>query len=315
MVSRMISFTTPDSPVADLAQPLAVVCHDAGAANIILAWLASQPRRSCRPLVAGPAAALWKQRFGNSPTCATLAQALDGAAFVLTGTGWASDLEHQARQWAQARDIPSVAVLDHWVNYAARFNRNGETVLPTELWVTDVHAHRIALDCFPGTKIRLQPNLYLEEQLALIRAPDPARPVLLYVLEPARSTWGRDEAGEFQALDYFAARLPMLSLPRGLELRLRPHPSDPPGKYQAWIEANGRLDARLDTSASLGAAMSAARWVAGCESYAMAVAVEAGRSVFCTLPPWAPACRLPHLEILQLRKTRSPDRPVSSTKL
>lgn len=302
MASPMTSSTTPDSPAADLVQPLAVVCHDAGAANIILAWLASHPRRQCRPLMAGPAAALWRQRFGDSPTCATLELALDGAAFVLTGTGWASDLEHQARQCAHARAIPSAAVLDHWVNYAARFNRNGETVLPAEIWVTDVHARRIALDCFPSAEIRLKPNLYLKEQLALIQAPDPARPVLLYVLEPARSTWGRDEAGEFQALDYLAARLPTLGLPPALELRLRPHPSDPPGKYQAWIKANGRLGARLDTSASLGEAMSAARWVAGCESYAMAVAVEAGRSVLCTLPPWAPACRLPHQEILQLRE-------------
>jgi hypothetical protein len=97
-------------------------------------------------------------------------------------------------------------------------------------------------------------------------------------------------------------RLPLLALPEGVVLRLRPHPSDPPGKYLDWIAARrADLPVELDASPTLAAAISGARWVAGCESYALVVALAAGREVFGTLPPWAPPCRLPQAGIRQLR--------------
>ncbi len=55
---------TPALPMIDLPGPLAVVCHDAGAANLILAWLAAEPRSDIRPVMKGPAQGLWKERFG-----------------------------------------------------------------------------------------------------------------------------------------------------------------------------------------------------------------------------------------------------------
>jgi hypothetical protein len=157
--------------------------------------------------------------------------------------------------------------------------------------------------------VRLQPNLYLERQLQGIRsstrAIEPGE--VLYVLEPARSQWGRDperaaEAeGEFQALDYFMSRRNLLpGLPADSRVALRPHPSDPPGKYDAWIaRQHGR--ATLDSSASLDEAIARHAWVAGAESFALAVALLAGRRVVCTLPPWAPDCRLPHRGLIHLK--------------
>ena len=124
---------------------------------------------------------------------------------------------------------------------------------------------------------------------------------LLYVLEPARSDWGRQAPGEFQALDYFAQNRHRLPLPPGTRIRLRPHPSDPPGKYEDWLRRQAP-DFTLDISANLPEALARAQWVAGCESFALVVALAAGRRVICTLPPWAPACRLPHAGLLHLKQ-------------
>lgn len=252
--------------------------------------------------MAGPAAAIWQQRFGRQQLADSLESALAGAATLLTGTGWASDLEHRARARASELGIFSIAVIDHWVNYEQRFQRDGTTVLPAQFWVTDPYALQIARRCFPGADIRLQPNLYLQEQLAAIAPVASAPDTLLYALEPARDTWGRAEPGEFQALNYLVERLPGLGLPAGIALRLRPHPSDAPGKYRAWIAAHAGMNCALDTSPTLAAALNGARWVAGCESYALVVALHAQRGVYCTLPPWAPAFRLPHAGIIQLRQ-------------
>ena len=95
--------------------------------------------------------------------------------------------------------------------------------------------------------------------------------------------------------------LDALRLPPGAQVRLRPHPSDPPGKYDGWIARHADR-ACLDDAADLAGAIGGCAWVAGVESFALVVALEAGRRVVVTLPPWAPPCRLPHRGLLHLRE-------------
>lgn len=280
-----------------LPTPLTLVCHDAGATNLILPWIVADRPELLLPVMAGPAAALWRQRFGTTATLA-LDQAIEGAATVLTGTGWASDLEHRARKLAKERRIRSVAVIDHWVNYRERFVRNGEEVLPDELWVTDEYAFELARSEYPGLPAELKPNLYLDEQLAKAPPLSDTDQDILFVAEPIRADWARDTPGEFQALDYFQGHRDAAGIAPRARLRIRPHPSDPPGKYDAW--ANAHANVAIDRSSDLASALAGARWVVGCESYALVIALHAGRATYSALPPWAPACRLPHKEILRL---------------
>lgn len=280
-----------------LPAPLAVVAHDAGAANLILAWLAAEGLGDVRAVMAGPAATLWRTRFGEAGLVADLDTALDGAGALLSGTGWASTLEHDARVAAQARDIPSVAVIDHWVNYRMRFSREGAECLPDRLWVADGYAVAEAHRALPEVPVEQKPNLYLAEQAAAAGVA-PADGDVLFVAEPARSDWGKGEPGEFQALDWFWAHREAAGIGTDVSLRLRPHPSDPPDKYDGWIAAHpGSL---LDDSADLAAAMQHACWVAGLQSFALVVALAAGRTAITALPPWAPPCPLPHDGLIDL---------------
>lgn len=290
----------------ELASPLAVAAHDAGAANLIIGWLRGRRDIDVRPCLAGPAVDLWTAAFGK-PQILPPTEALLGAAALLSGTSYASDLEHQARALAKERGIHSIGGIDHWVNYPDRFLRAGNRVLPDEIWVADEDALTIAAACFPGITVRQQPNLYLAELVAQVRAadceprPDAARRVL-YALEPIRHAWAAvGAAGEFQALDYFVQCGRQLGLDGTAEIRLRPHPSDPPGKYDAWLARHGDWNLRIDPSASLAQSIAWADTVVGCETYAMAVALAAGRRVISTLPPHAPLCRLPMKGIIHLR--------------
>ncbi len=286
----------------ELPQPVAVVCHDAGAANIILAELQADPACRVLPVIQGPALKLWQALRRGKPVL-DLDNALDQARSLLSGTGWASDLEHRARQGARARGLPSAAVIDHWVNYEARFEREGRVVLPGEIWVTDDDALALAGRTFPGLPVRRRDNLYLQAQAEAITqagAEQPGR--VLYLLEPIRFSWpGLAQAGEFEALDFLAAHLNKLGASQPVQLRLRPHPSDAPGKYDAWLAAHPQLAATLDDSPTLAAAIAAAQWVVGCETAALPVALGAGKKAASTLPPAAPRCRLPHQGLLHLR--------------
>lgn len=280
-----------------LPQPLAVACHDAGAANVILPWL-DDPSLQLRAVMRGPALRLWQQRFGERPLCDTPRQALQGAAFALTGTGWASSLEHETRVLARQRGVLSAAVLDHWVNYAMRFERDEVVCWPDAFWVTDDDAAALAVRTFPGATVRQFDNLYLAEQVRLV-GPTPADGDVLVVMEPMRNDWGRATAGEWQALEHFVQQRAAAGIAHDAPVRLRPHPSDAPGRYAAWLAAHPGV--QLADSGPLAQALAGARWVVGCESYALVVALAAGREVWSSLPPWAPACRLPQAGLRHLR--------------
>lgn len=287
----------------DLPDPFAVVCHDAGAANLILAWLkADQRLHTTRPVMWGPAAKSWDRMFPERATCGTAEAALQGAAALLSGTGWQSDLEHNARKRAISLGLKTVAVLDHWINYPERFTRGEETILPDELWVVDEYAAKIAASTFEGCVVRKMPDLYLQSQLSGIGAPPADGPAeLLYVLEPTRTDWGRGVQGEFQALDYFFDHLSDLGLPDDLTIRLRVHPAEPRDKYVEWLKRYPGYRLVMDDSGMISEALTRASWVAGCESSALTLALAAGRRVYCTMPPWAPLCRLPHAGLIHIK--------------
>jgi hypothetical protein len=300
---RKTSCTTRNSVAIEYGARTAVVCHDAGAANIIVAELLATSPTDWRACMRGPAHGLWTTAFPALPIIASIETALEGAALLISGTGWATSTEHDARRLAKESGIYSIAVVDHWVGYAERFERNGQTVLPDEIWVTDDYAFGIATQMFPGTKLSQKPNRYVENQLREIRKTERSSPPeLLYVLEPIRADWGGKLAGEFQALDYFVTCLPKLGLQEEAVIRLRPHPSDEPGKYDAWISRHPCLRIHLDSSLSIANSLGRATWVAGCETFALTLGLAAGRTTYCTLPPWAPACRLPHAGLVQLRQ-------------
>lgn len=282
----------------DLATPTVIVCYDAGAANLIFGWLKAEGVTGVRAYMQGPAAPLWHAAFPGQTTYDSLDEAMDGAQSLVSGTGWASSLEHQARMLAHARGIHSVAVLDHWVNYTARFERDGRVQWPDEVWVADAEALVLARQSLPGVPVRLRENLYLAEQVSRI-GPPPDNGTVLVVLEPVRDTWSRSSAGEFQALEYLFDHLGQLLTTGVVKVLLRPHPSEPPDKYQSWLPRDPRVC--IDMSPDVAAAISQADVVVGLESFALTIALAAGRPVYSSLPPWAPPIRLPHAGIQQIR--------------
>ena len=291
-----------------LDRPFAVVAYDTGAANHILSWLTNEQPVLC---LAGPARALWQshlKKFGRISALPEpdLETALCDVDAVITGTGWGSRLEHDARKLALARGIHSIAVIDHWTNYADRFVRDGEQVLPDEIWVSDAYAARIARATFPGVYVVEKVNAYLAglvEQVGLRQSDGAVKgnDRVLYVLEPIRHVWGPTvDPGEFLALNYFIAHRQRAPVSRDAEIRLRPHPSDAPGKYDVWIDRQANPRISLDQSSTLADAIAWSNVVVGCQTYAMVVALACGRTVISSIPDWAPPCVLPHQGVLRL---------------
>lgn len=289
----------------NLPSPLAVVCNDAGASNLIISWLRQCPNRDVRACVSGPAVNIWKSAFDKTRIL-SLDEAMNGATGLISGTSYDCQQEHKARCLAKKMGIHSIGVVDHWVNYSRRFLYMGKRILPNEIWVVDKEALKLAKASFKSAQIELKPNPYLDDIVSEIRSIDCVRKknprAILYLLEPMRAVWSSDECpGEFQALDYFIDSIIEIGLGVDPEIRLRPHPSDKPGKYDKWIAQHNDKNITLDPSEDLASAIAWAQTVVGCETYGMVIALRANRTVVSSLPPIAHKCRLPHDKIIHLR--------------
>ncbi len=290
-----------------LLSPIAVVAHDAGAANLMIGWLRDLKDVEIRIAVSGVAAdlfALEYPKLDNMP----LDEAIEDAALLFSGTSSnLINLEHDARLLARAIGIRSIGVIDHWVNYKQRFIRDDCEVLPDEIWVSDSEAYRLAQKFFAKTTIRQFENRYLEHQVEQIKAKsdvyaDHNGTHILYVLEPISGSWdGSNAPSEFQALDFFVSKLNKLGLGKDIEICLRLHPCEAKGKYNAWCKAHSALNIAVDSESTLSDLIAWADWVVGCQTVAMVIALHANKYTLSTLPPSAPKCVLPQKGIKMLR--------------
>lgn len=289
---------------------IAVIAHDAGGAEILSSYIRRQGLDCCFVLE-GPARKIFERKLGLIETH-PLEEAIHRSSSILCGTSWQSDIEFNAIKLARLLGKPSVAYLDHWVNYRNRFVRSGETILPDEIWVGDAMAEVMAKKIFPSVTVKLVDNPYLQDirqELAAIqslRSSSPDAISVLYVCEPISEHalmrhgnarfWGYVEE---EALRYFLSNISALGKPIE-RIRIRPHPSERAGKY-SWVQAEFDLPIEIGVARTLLEEIAESDIVVGCESMAMVVALVAGKKVVSCIPPDGRACVLPHTEIVRLQ--------------
>jgi len=288
---------------------IAVVCHDAGGAEILSSWLLRNQQPYCLVLD-GPAIVIFQRKLGNCEIH-PLAHAIESCDWVLCGTSWQSNLEKQAIAQAKVAGKKVIAFLDHWVNYPQRFQLGSVTVLPDEIWVGDMDAKRIAQELFPKVKVTLQPNPYFKDLLAEMsgsrnRSHGTQQCSVLYVCEPIREHalleygneryWGYTEE---DALQFFLKNIGVLGYDVS-EIKIRPHPSESKSKYD-WARQANSLVTEMASTKTLLEQIVEADVVVGCESMAMVVGLLANKRVISSIPRDGKACGLPQAEIEHLQ--------------
>lgn len=277
-----------------------LVCHDAGAANILIAAFKENAVLPVWALMQGPAKVIWELVFPHIRCDFPLSEIIRNASCLYTGSGWASTLEFDAIVKARSSGLFCVSVIDHWVNYSERFYRDGHRAWPDRFLVTDLNAYNIACEIFPAEQVLLGKNFYLENQVRkIVGFSEPKDQDLLFICEPMRNTWGREVEGEFQVLNHFFKTLEGIKVPESLEIVLRLHPSESAGKYDDVRDQTHfvtKVSDRLDIADDIARSSI----VVGCNSYGLVVALTVGTPTYNALPPWAPKSVLPHSGIMPL---------------
>ena len=276
----------------------------------MLASYVAQQGLECVFVLGGPAINVFQRRLGRIASSVSLEEGIADADWLLCGTSWQSDLEWRAIEAGRRTGKRTVAFLDHWGHYRERFVRNGREHLPDEIWVGDPQAETIARQCIAERPVRLISNPYFEDIRQGIAALGKVASVgdkgcdlrVLFVCEPL-SEHGLREFGderhwgytEFDALRFFFANIHTLGQ-RVDRVVVRPHPSEPVGKYD-WVMDEFGAHVMVGGKATLLQEIAESDVVVGCESMAMVVGLIAGCRVISCIPPGGKPCVLPQPEI------------------
>jgi hypothetical protein len=275
---------------------VAVVAHDAGGAEILASYVA-QEGIDALFVLAGPAEQIFRRRFGEIQSI-PLSDAMTACGWVLTGTGWQTDLEWNAIQQGRAAGKHVVTFLDHWVNYPARFVRNGITSYPDEIWAGDEYAVELAIKSLPGLVIRQVVNPHFNYFVSEVQRMDGFAGTernreknILFVCENINHNGFHQN----DAIRYFMNNLDSLGVVVG-QILIRSHPSESADKY-AWVPMEFGGNVALSHGAPLAEEVAASDIVAGCSSMAMALAVMARRRVISCIPNNAIPMTIPFRQV------------------
>lgn len=234
-------------------------------------------------------------------------------AALLTGTSANDFTEKHLWQAAEHLDIPSLALLDQWLNYGIRFSRYGLTqanqfaanpqpnVLSNRIGVMDSLAQQEALAAgLPADRLVVVGHPALAE-LAQQSAP-PLPPVeqgmvLSFISEPLAAQYGPDTPLGFTEAEAFTCLIDALSqlALNAITLWVRPHPKE---DTSVWTERLAAAQATCGPQVRIALApadwtpqgqIAASHVVCGMTSMMLLEAAVLGRPVVCVQPGFSGA--------------------------
>lgn len=278
-----------------------ICIHDAGAANQIIALLKQNMPKKMFVYAKGPARKLWEQAYGSKMFCKNIYEVVDRADIILSGTGWATDIEKLGIFEAQKRGKICIAYFDHWTNYDKRLSWNEVKLNPNAIWVADAEAKMIAEDCYPDIPVIQVPNFYISQEVREITPLKSFNKTALYICEPIFRYGYRDNDLMLEPIRFALNQINNGHLGSISKCILRPHPSQTVNELTPALEQIVDFKVELSLEESLKKDICKSSVAIGYHSFALVVACAAGRTVFCSAPNGWPQSqvRLPELRYLR----------------
>jgi len=297
--------------MSDFESKLAIVCHDAGGAEILSSYIKQQ---DINPYycIEGPALGIFERKLGVVKPI-PLDSAMAQAECFLCGTSWQSDLEWRVFEMARKMKKKTVAFLDHWVNYQERFIRNGVRHLPDEIWVGDSYAKEIATEEFPEIPVTLVSNPAFEDirnqfqKIIIDDAPEGKGVGVLFLSDNLGEAMLKIHGDQrhlgytdFDTLTYLIENIDVLGEAVS-KITIRPHPSESAEKYR-WAKEQYKGLVEIGGREALLEEIAQNKIVVGGDSMAMVVALLCKKRVISCIPPGGKGYSLPYDEIQKLQE-------------
>ena len=186
--------------------------------------------------------------------------------------------------------VPSVYVLDFWLNYWQRFSTTGIkdfAYMPTKICIMDDTAKEEMLaEGFPAERLAVTGNPHFDHFADRVTHEGEERERILFLSQPLRATadisgFAPVASDEYAVLEDSIASL--ASLPEHYFLSIRLHPKEPRDKYQPYFGAR----VRMADEPTLEEAMSHSGLIIGISSPTIMQATAAGKKALSYEPKLA----------------------------
>lgn len=267
----------------------AIVCHDAGGAEIISNYIKNI--NNYYLVLSGPAKKIFKSKFKKIYTF-KLKNIIQKCNLILCGTSAKSNLEINAIKCGKKLNIKTIAFLEHWINYKERFLRNKKLFLPDELLVCDKYAKKIAEKIFKNLPIKLIKNPYWKNfcyQLKKIkRKRTSSKEIILYFTENLKYinkiNKNNVNFSDFDAINFFFRKIKYVSKKID-KIIFRVHPSESTKKYKKIIlRYSDQFKIEVSKKNKLIEDIANCDIAVGCQTMAMVMALFAKKKVFSSVP-------------------------------
>lgn len=298
-----------------LNKKVLVVSHDAGGAEVLSHFIKCELNlEKLTFFLSGPAVGIFHKNLGVNKNSKTLEIDLKKNEILITSTSWESNIEYEALKLAVKYHMDTYTMLDHWVNFESRLVRNDIEILPNHFIVQDRYAMTLANEIWPNLKIVEKPNYYLIDQQSkynkkmATKSSKKCDDSILYLWDPSLKHKSKMQLeneitnlpnfyDERDAFSLFKSKIPVIpGDPK--KIRVRFHPSMTEDDKKEACNYIGR-SFEISTSELIDDLLACVS-VVGCNSMAMAIALNVGKRVFSSLPNSSFPIFLPFEDIVPL---------------
>ena len=274
-------------------KPSILLCsHDAGGANLLLAWALAHPENSYEALLSGPAINIYETSKLNYTQHESIKRLPNSIDKFISSTGWQTDWEKTLIEFCIGNEKDVTVYLDHWVNYRARFINKGKTLVPNCIWVVDEEALNIVKKEMPEViKIEVVGNYYEENIINNILG-NQSVPVdsssILLCLEPIRDK-------EVKPMFLWENLLRFLNTEfKNCQFVIRPHPSGEPDGTEYLQNGLANSSIVKISQNTLEVDLSCCHTVIGYQSSIFSIAHKLNKNVMSYFPANRMLPLLPH---------------------
>ena len=284
----------------------AIVCHDAGGAEIISNYIKNI--NNYYLVLSGPAKKIFKNKFKKIYSF-KLKNIIKNCNLILCGTSAKSNLEVNAIKYGRKFNIKTIAFLDHWINYKERFLRNKKLFLPNEIYVGDKYAKKIAQKLFKNLPIKLIRNPYWKNFCSQLKKNRKKKiykkkKIILYFTENLKQinkiNKNNINFSDYDAINFFFKKIKYVSKKID-KVIFRVHPSESIKKYKKIIyKYSDQFKIEVSKKNKLIEDINNCDIAVGCQTMAMVMALFAKKKVFSSVPIKNYNKILPHKNIIYL---------------
>lgn len=266
---------------------IGIVSHDAGGANILNSLVKKFDNLEFNLLIDGPAKKIFDSTnidFIRDPSLF-----FNQVDFVLFGTG-TTPYEKMLLRQAKNNQLPTAAILEHFVNFRQRFIHEGKICFPDYCFVCDEEALEVAKrDLYPYSNISICDNFYIDlVKRYLGDTPNINSTKVLYILENIEEDWGSEPAWSLAFNNFYNNFF--LKNENLKHIIVRPHPKDDTAVYTSLEEYKEVIFDKMPSGVD---SLREVAIVVGVESYFLYLAKKCGYIVYSSMPKGIRDVRLP----------------------